>query len=214
MNGGVQTVGSMADRFTFEQHAEDGSIDAGYPGITAGLVDVSAGVRIWKRLGIGAGVTRAFASGEATVRAEVPHPFFIDQHRSVEGTATDMSRDETAVHVQVYWEPRMTGRLQFRLFAGPSFIDVQQELVDGVDVTESYPFDDAAFRNARVGGASGSGIGGHAGVDLSWMPARQFGAGVLLRYARAGVDLNAPASRTVSSDAGGFQAGIGMRVVF
>lgn len=214
VNGGVQTVASMTDRFTFEQYAEDGTLDVAYPGNTAGLVDVSGGVRIWKRVGVGAAFTRAFATGDATVQAEVPHPFFLDQHRSVEGTATDLSRDETAVHLQVYWEPRLTGRLRFRLFAGPSFIDVQQDLVEGVDVTESYPFDDAVYQNARVGRASASGIGGHAGMDLSWMLARQFGAGVLLRYARAGVDLNAPASRTVSSDAGGFQAGVGLRVVF
>jgi hypothetical protein len=46
------------------------------------------------------------------------------------------------------------------------------------------------------------------------MVTRQVGAGVLVRYSHAGLDLNASASRTVSSDAGGFQAGIGVRAVF
>ena len=212
--GGVQNVASMTDRFTFEQYAEDGTIDAEYPGNTAGLLDVSAGMRIWQRIGVGAGVTRTFGTREATVRAAVPHPFFIDQHRSVEGSATDLSRDETAVHVQLYWEPRLTGRMRVRLFAGPSFVDVRQDVIDGVDVAESYPFDDASFRNARTDRASASGIGGHGGADLSWMVTRQFGAGVVLRYTRAGVDLNAPGSRTVSSDGGGFQAAVGVRGVF
>ena len=214
VNGGVQSIASMTDSFTFEQYAEDGTIRAEYPGHTALLLDVSAGVRIWQRLGLAAGVTRASGSRDVAVNAEVPHPFFIDRHRPVEGTATDVSRDETAVHVQLYWEPRLSGRMRVRLFAGPSIIDVTQDVVDGVDVTENYPFDDAAFARARVGRASASGIGGHAGADLSWMVTRQLGAGVLLRYSRAGLDLNAPASRTVSSDAGGFQAGLGVRVMF
>ena len=213
-NGGVQNIASMTDRFTFEQYAEDGTIRAEYPGHTALMFDVSAGMRIWRRIGIAGGFTRASASRDVTVNAEVPHPFFIDQHRAVEGTATDLSRDETGVHVQLYWEPRLTGRMRVRLFAGPSFIDVKQDVVEGVEVTESYPFDEAAFGHARVGRASASGLGGHAGADLSWMMTRQVGAGVLLRYSRAGLDLNAPASRTVSSDAGGFQAGIGLRAVF
>jgi hypothetical protein len=214
VNGGVQNIASMTDSFSFEQYAEDGTIRAEYPGHASLLLDVTAGVRIWKRAGIGGGVTRASGPRDVAVHAEVPHPFFIDQHRTVEGTATDLSRDETAVHVQLYWEPRLTGRMRVRLFAGPSFIDVTQDVVEGGNVTESYPFDDAAYGSARVGRASASGFGGHAGADLSWMLNRRIGAGVLVRYSRAGLDLNAPGSRTVSSDAGGFQAGIGVRAVF
>jgi hypothetical protein len=214
VSAGIQGGSSLTDTFTVEQYAEDGTVRAEYPGTTATLFEAAAGTRIWRRIGIGAAVTRTSSSADASVQAEVPHPFFLNQPRSVEGSATDMSRDETGVHVQVYWEPRLTGRLRVRLFAGPSFIDVKQDLVEGLDVNEVYPYDETTFRSARVRQASGSGVGGHGGVDLSWMLSRQFGAGVLVRYAAASVDLNAPASRTVSSDAGGLQAGAGIRVVF
>ena len=214
VNGGVQGGASLTDTFTFEQYAEDGTVRAEYPGKTATLLDVSAGMRVWRRIGIGAGLTRTASSTDATVRADVPHPFFLDRPRTVEGRATDMSRGETGVHVQLYWEPRMTGRLRVRLFAGPSWIDVRQDLVDGVDVDEVYPYDETTFRGARTRQASASGPGGHAGADLSWMVTRRLGAGVLVRYTAASVDLNASAARAVSSDAGGIQAGAGVRLLF
>jgi hypothetical protein len=214
ISGGIQSGSSLTDTFTFEQYAEDGTVRAEYPGTSATFFEVSAGTRIWRRIGIGAAVTRSSSSGDVSVSADVPHPFFLDQPRSVEGSATDLSRDETGVHVQLYWEPRMTGRLRVRLFAGPSFIDVKQDLVEGVDLNEVYPYDETTFRSARTRQGSGSAVGGHGGADLSWMLSRQVGAGVLVRYAAASVDLNAPASRTVSSDAGGLQAAAGIRVVF
>lgn len=214
VNGGVQGGASLTDTFTFEQYAEDGTVRAEYPGKAATMLDVSAGMRVWRRFGIGAGLTRTVSSADAAVRADVPHPFFLDRPRTVEGRATDLSRDETGVHVQLYWEPRMTGKLRVRLFAGPSWVDLQRDLVDGVDVDEVYPYDETTFRMARTRRASASGVGAHAGADLSWMVSRRIGAGVLLRYAAAGLDLNASASRAVSSDAGGVQAGAGLRVVF
>jgi hypothetical protein len=214
VHGGAQGVASWTDTFTFEQYAEDGIIRAEYPGGAATLLDVSAGMRVWRRMGIGASVTRTASSGDADVRADVPHPFFLDRPRVVEGQATDLSRDETGVHVQLYWEPRMTGKLRVRLFAGPSWIEVTQDLVDGVEVNEAYPYDESTFRSARTRRSSASGIGAHGGADVSWMLTRRVGAGVLLRYAAAGVDLNASGSRAVSTDGGGLQAGGGIRVSF
>lgn len=214
IGGGVQADASRTDSFSFPLHAENGSGRAGYPGAGATLLDVSAGMRVWKRIGVGAAITRSASSADATVRADVPHPFFFDRPRPVEGRATDLSRDETGVHVQLYWEPRMTGRLRLRLFAGPSWVDARQDLVEGVDVDEVYPYDEATFRSARTGRVTGSGIGGHAGADVSWMLTRRIGAGAVVRYAAAGVDLNASGTRTVSSDGGGIQAAAGVRVVF
>lgn len=214
VNGGIQGGASLADTFTVEQYAEDGSVRVEYPGRSATMLDVSAGLRVWQRVGIAAGLTRTTSSADAAVRADVPHPFFLDRARTVEGTATDLSRDETGVHVQLYWEPKIAGKLRVRFFAGPSWIDLTQDLVEGVEVNEVYPYDETTFRAARTRQASGSGVGVHGGADLSWMVTRRVGAGVLLRYAAASVDLNASPTRTVSSDAGGFQAGAGVRVLF
>lgn len=214
VSAGIQGAGSLTDTFSFEQYAEDGVVRAEYPGGTATLFDVSAGMRVWRRIGVGASVTRSAASIDAGVRAEVPHPFFLDRPRTVEGEAADLSRDETGVHVQLYWEPRMTGKLRVRLFAGPSWIDVRQDLVDGVDVNEVYPFDETTFRSARTRRSSASAMGAHAGGDVSWMVTRRVAAGVLLRYAGAGLDLNASGPRDVSIDGGGLQAAGGVRVSF
>lgn len=214
VNGGVQQVSAQTDSFTVEQYAETGTVRAELAGNTATLLDVSAGMRIWKRLGLGIAVTRASASREAAIRAEVPHPLYLDTPRTVEGTARNLSRTDTGIHPQLYWEPRLTGRLRVRLFAGPSVFEVQQDLVELIDVDEAYPFDEATFRSARTRRASGSAVGGHAGVDAAWMLSRQVGLGGSLRYAAARLDLNRPSTPPVSLDAGGVQAAAGLRLVF
>lgn len=214
VGAGVQGGSSLTDTFTFERYAEAGTVRAEYPRNTGLLIDVSTGVRIWKRLGLGAAVTRAGRSADGAVQADVPHPFFVDRHRPVAGAATELSRDETGVHVQLYWEPRLTGRLGLRIFGGPSIIHLSQDVVTGVEVVETYPYDEAAFGSATHARRSATGVGAHGGVDTTWMLTRRVGAGVLLRYAWAGVDLNVPPSRTVRPDAGGLQAAAGLRIRF
>ena len=101
-----------------------------------------------------------------------------------------------------------------RLFGGPSYFTVEQEVVTGVEADEVYPFDTAEFRRATTARAKGSAVGFNAGLDFARMFGRRVGAGALVRYARASVDLDAPAARRVSTDGGGMQATIGMRVLF
>ena len=57
----------------------------------------------------------------------------------------------------------------------------------------------------------GSAIGFNGAIDVSRMLGRRFALGGLVRYAGASVDLNAPGSRDVSTNGGGFQALAGVR---
>jgi hypothetical protein len=148
------------------------------------------------------------------VRAEVPHPFFDDRHRTVDGEASDVSRRETAVHAQVYYEWRHRGSWRVRLFGGPSYVRIEQDLVTGVETQETFPFDTAEFRRATTGRANGSGIGVNAGLDVTRMFSRRAGFGGLVRYTAASIDLNAPGDRDVSTDGGGLTAGLGLRFAF
>lgn len=215
VNGGIQNAaGTMQESFEYEVYAENASVDVSYPGKTAALFDGGIGFRVWRQLGIAVAASRSTASGTASVDARIPHPFFLNQHRSVEGETGDISRTETAAHVQLYYEVPMRGRWRVRLAAGPSFFNAEQEIVETIDVAESYPFDTAEYRSALTRRAKGSGPGFNAGIDVSWMLSRRLGIGALARYARASLDLNASDVRTVSSDAGGFQAGGGLRIGF
>ena len=215
VGGGVQaTAADLTDRILFDSNAETGSIDADYPGRTGVLFDVTGGMRVRRQIGFAVGVSRAARNGSAQVTAQIPHPFFDDQPRTVSGEAGAISRTETGVHGQLYYDMRPRGPWRVRFFGGPSYFTVEQEVVTGVDADEAYPFDTAGFRRAATARASGSAIGFNAGLDFARMFNRRVGAGAAVRYSRASIDLDAPAERTVSTDGGGMQATIGVRFLF
>jgi hypothetical protein len=212
--GGQFSPGELSDRVTFEANAETGTLDADYSGRSALVFDGGSGLLVYRQIGVGFGVSHSGRSGSAFVRAQVPHPFFDDRHRAVEGDASDISRRETAVHAQVYYEFRHRGPWRVRLFGGPSYVRVEQELVTGVETQETFPFDTAAFARATTERAKGSAFGGHAGLDISRMMSRRLGLGASLRYTGVSIGLNVPGGRDVSTDGGGLTAGLGLRVAF
>ena len=214
VSGGWQSGATGSEtQTTFERYAESGTIGTDYGGSGAGLLDLSAGVRFTRRIGAGAAVTFTATSTDANVVAAVPHPFFLDRHRHVEGTAGGLSRQEAGVHPFVYWDAPARGPWRLRILGGPSYIVVKRDIVEDVDVSETYPYDTALFSRARTRSVSGSGFGAHAAVDVSRMLSRRFAAGAIIRYAFADVSVNTSGGARVSSDGGGLQAGGGLRIL-
>lgn len=215
LNGAAQTgTPAMTDQITFTANAESGTIEARYPARTARLFEGSIGYRFARRVGIAAAGSQAASSGSAGITASVPHPLYDDRHRLVEGDAAGITRRELAAHLQLFYEVPLGRRLQLRLAAGPSWIQVEQDVVHDVAVDEDYPFDTATFRSASTRGASASGVGFNLGADVSWMFSPALGAGVLLRYVGADIDLNTPDSGVLPSKGGGVQVGGGLRFRF
>jgi hypothetical protein len=215
VNAAVQPAPSdLADRFTFDAELETATVDVAYPFEPATSIDVGGAVRLWKRLGAGIAVSRYSRAGSAAVDATIPHPFFFEQPREVTGEATDISRSETAVHAQVIYIVPTSERLRILFSAGPSRLEVEQEIVTGVQYDEAFPFDTATFRSASTRSITGSKIGFNVGADVGYMITRVFGIGGMVRFSRADIDLDAPDNRTVSVKAGGIQGGGGIRVVF
>ena len=214
LGGGMQAAGSgLADTFTFEANAETGSASVDYGSKAAPMLDVAAGWRFWKSGGFAVGFSRTSSSGTVQVIADVPHPFFDDRDRHVEGEASDIGRSETAAHAQVFWL-REHRKWRTRVLGGLTYFNVKQDVVTEVTVSETYPYDTAEFSGVRTSQGSGSGLGFNAGVDLAWMQTPQFGWGAALRYTRGSVDLNVSGGRNVSTDAGGAQAVAGVRIAF
>jgi hypothetical protein len=204
----------MTEQLPFQANAETGSLDARYRPRTALLFDAGVGFRFWRRMGMAMALSQASGSHRAEVTARVPHPLYDDRDRLVQGEATGLTRSETAAHLKLFYEIIPAGRWRLRLFGGPSYINVEQALVQDVTVNETYPYDTATFERAVTGRRTGAGLGFNAGADASWMFGRRVGAGLLVRYARARVDLNVPDAGTVSSRGGGMQAGAGIRFLF
>lgn len=215
VNGGVQTGGEgFTDRREFEVNFETAAAEARHPFEPGALVEGGLAVRLWRGLGAGVAVSRFSGGSAAAVDARIPHPFQFEAHREISGESGRARRSETGVHVQFLYHLPAPGRLRAMLFAGPSYVAADQDLVREVRYDESYPYDAATFASADLARASGSAVGFNAGVDAFWMFTTRLGAGVLVRFTRASLDLDGPADRRIGVDAGGVHVGVGARVGF
>jgi hypothetical protein len=207
------TAHPFADRFEFDENAETGSTTARYPSAGGVMFDGGAGVRLWKGFGLGIAVSLFSRDDEAETETSSPHPFFFDRPRQIAGVAAGLRRSERGVHAQAQYAI-VSGALRALLSAGPSFLQVERDVVDDVLYDDEFPFDTATFRSARTRRANASGVGVHVGADVSWMFTRRLGVGGMLRFATASVDLDTGDDRTVAVDAGGLTMGGGVRLVF
>jgi hypothetical protein len=215
VSGGVQQRASdVSDHFSFSKNQETETVDVKYPMKPWGLFDISGSFRVWKGLAFGAAFSRASGSGTAEVTASVPHPFFFNQPRTFTGTENGIQHSENGVHLQVQYLVPASDSVRVIVGAGPSWLSVEHELVTDVTVTESYPYDTAAFGGAVTKATKASATGFNAGVDVTWMFARSVGVGGLVRYTRADVDLEPAPGRTLTMKAGGVQGAAGIRLVF
>jgi hypothetical protein len=217
VSGGVQgTSNGFGDSFTFAsqfQDFEQSTASVDYPVKGGPLVDGTFAVRLWKGFAVGVGVSHFSRRGDATVTAQVPHPFQPNQFRSIEGS-TSTSRSELGVHLQFAYLVPLTDHFRVIAFAGPSRLSVEQTFVTDVSYTQSFPFDSAAFSTATTRRSSASAMGFNVGTDVIWMFARRFGVGGLVQYSAAQVRQDVGNNRSVTLDAGGIQAGGGLRIVF
>jgi len=181
---------------TYKPHVEPGFEFAG-------------GVRVWRRLAVGLAASRVTKTVAGAVDAQLPHPFVFNQPRSVSGDASGLHRAETAIHVQARWMLDKT-RWQTSLVAGPSWITVDQDLVDDVLVAQAYPYDTATFDGVAKQSVSKSRLGFNAGVDATYWMRPRVGLGVMALYSRAHVPLTASAA----TDAGGMHVTAGLRLGF
>ena len=214
VNGGILSPsGTFTDRFTHTVNAEAATTESRYPSKSGVLFDGGAGFQLRKHLGVGLHVSHSSVSGGAQTDSQIPHPLFDDRDRQVAGDADDLSRTETAVHLLLYYS-RASGPWRIRLGAGPSFFNAEQEVVTGVQLNEEYPYDTATFRGVDTARGKESAIGFNVGGDVSRMLTRRIAAGILVRFARANIDFNVDPSHRVSTNAGGLQAGAGLRFSF
>jgi hypothetical protein len=172
------------------------------------------GVRLWHRLFAGATYSRFHDSRAAAIEGATPHPFFFNQPRRISGETPALTHDEQAVHVSAIWMVPAGRHVELAISGGPSLINVNREFVADVGYSEEYPFDTATFTSATVKAASKTAVGGHAGLDLTWLFTRQVGVGAVVRYSRATVEFATPAGSSLPVDAGGLQAMAGIRVRF
>jgi hypothetical protein len=215
VNVGVQVpADEITDRFEFQRFVETATVDVDYDAEPGVFFDGGVGVLLWKRLGAAVGFSRFTHDGSAQIEAHIPHPFFDNRLREISGTAETVTRNETGIHMQATVTAEAGDKFIVIVSGGPSYLRVDQDLVTGVQYSESFPFDEATFTAADLTRTNGSALGFNAGADLLWMAGRQWGIGGMVRYSRATVDLDTDDGRTISTKAGGVQVGAGIRLRF
>jgi len=210
--GAQAKTSAFSDTFEQPLNQETEQIRTDYPGVSGLFFSVGARYRLWKQLTVGAGVSQFVHDGDAKVTAQLPHPFFDNQPRTIEGTDS-LRRQEFDVHPTIGWLLPLSPSVQLAVNAGPSILTVTQDMVTDVNYSESYPYDTATFTSADVRESSATAVGVYVGADVTWMFSKRIGAGGLVQFSRATVKQKV-GDRTISIDAGGLQAGGGIRFVF
>jgi hypothetical protein len=215
VNGAFQPTKNAFDyQFEFRRNVENGSTSVSSPSDGGFVFDAGVGYRLVKNFGVGVAFSSFTHDNTAATTSQFPHPFFFNQPRQVTGDVPNVTRTERAVHVQAMALWPATRSLRIVISGGPSFFNVEQDVVTEVTITETYPFDTANFSGAHKDSAKESGVGFNVGADAFWIIAPHFGVGGLVRFSRTSVDLTVATNRTVSVDAGGVYAGGGLRILF
>lgn len=174
------------------------------------VYDVTVGGRVKGHFGVGFGFAYEKNRQGARIGGTVPHPFYFDQPRTLDGSTT-LERTDMAVHIHAMWLLPLTETLQMTVFGGPTWFNVNQQAVKTVGLVESYPYDTVALGDVTTERQKGSRFGANAGFDLSFFFNDHLGIQGLVRYAQGTVKLTS-GSATSSVDAGGLQVGAGLRI--
>jgi hypothetical protein len=178
------------------------------------LFDLAGGVRVWRLLAVGVGVSRFSKDVSADLSGAVPHPFFFQRPRSVAAPLGGFTRDELGVHIQARLIVPTGTRFQVTAFGGPSFFQLKQPIVTGLNYSEVYPYDAVAFESVDTVEAKESAVGFNVGTDLALFFTRQVGVGGTIQFASATIDVPSAAGQTQAAKAGGAQVGAGLRIRF
>jgi hypothetical protein len=205
---------AFASTTTTTVYRETATIYTSYAASRGKMFDGGVLIRVKGGFGIGAAASEFSKTDAASISGTIPHPFFFNTLRPINGTASPLERSETAVHIQAAYVAS-TKRIDVAISGGPSFFSVSQDLVADVAYSETYPYDTATFTSATVSRVSATKLGFNVGADVGVKLSKNVGVGGLIRFSRASMTF--PLTNTasgVSVDAGGVQAGGGVRFFF
>jgi hypothetical protein len=198
------------------EYAETSTIRTSYEAGTGLGPGAALQVSLYRGLGLLAGYSRVNRDATGTLDVSRPHPLYLNRPRTASSDLTDFSYSEGAFDVDAAFA-RSAGSLDYALFAGVTFFQVEADLVDVPTFDERYPYDELTIlstpKRAVSESATGFNVGGR--LDYRFGQSKRFGVGVTLRYSSASVELKANQdASTATIDAGGLTVGGGVRVYF
>ena len=168
-------------------------------------LDVSAGVRVFRNLAVGVGVTSLSTAGNTAFRSWVPDPVVGNRFEPGDASRAFTHR-QTGYHVQATWVIPVGGAVDIALFGGPSFFELREESAGEV----------ALFGIADPGhDATTTAVGGNAGVDITVRFGPYVGVGAQIGWTGASALVDLPwRDESQPITLGGVQAGGGLRLRF
>lgn len=215
IDGGSQaTKTSFTQTRSFEEFVEQGSLtnERTIPGRP--FYDAGVAVRVWRSLHVGIVASVFTDDGAGSVTAQLPHPLYFNQRRTVNGPAEPGTRKETAAHIQVSWIVPVRRGIELTLAAGPSIFQAKQIFVTKVNYAHEYPFDSARFTGVATETVNNSVNGYNVGADVTWRFLSHLGVGTTLRYSSGRKNFAVTGGGSVPIKTGGFHAGGGLRLMF
>jgi hypothetical protein len=218
VSGGRQTgTTDLSDQRTFTIYDEPGTIIVNGTVGSLSFFDLAVGRRITGGWTVGLGFHRGTKDGSSVVVMGVPHPLFFGRGRDRSEAVGGLAREEHATHLQIGYLWDLTDELQLHVVGGPSFFRVKQISVTDVQFSEVGPPFDQINIAVNVTTRSKNVTGGHVGADLTYRfyetDRFAMGAGGFVRWTGASAELTFLDS-AITSNAGGFQYGVGLRFGF
>jgi hypothetical protein len=216
VNGAVQPASQDISRTTtFDLYGESAEVTTAQEVKGGGLLDIGAVYRVRGNFGVGAAYTMMSSDSAGSISGRLPHPLFFDQPRAFDVPVAGLDHEEQALHLNAVWFVPFVEKVDFAIFAGPSFFAVKQGLARGITFSENPPdFNAVTIDSIESATLEESAVGFNIGVDGSYAVTRNIGVGVLLRYTRASVDMPLAEGATAEVKAGNFQIGGGVRFRF
>ncbi len=204
----------IAYEVTFPLFAETGRIattlDPGRPL----RIEISGGMRLWKRLGAAVTFARSGADGSLESAISLPHPFLFDRRQSETGTASAASASRD-LHIQALFSLFRSDSWEIVVSGGPSISWLDRELsADRLRIEYVFPFESITVTERADGRTSGRGEGGHVGGTVVRRLGKRLRLEGRLRWSRTTVTLEDRDGHEVSVNTGGPHASAGIRLVF
>jgi hypothetical protein len=207
---------SFSDSRTLTEYAEQTTIRTSYEAASGFGPDVALQVSLFRGLGVLVGYSHVSHDVTGTVDVSRPHPLYLNHNRSASAEISGYTLAEGAVHLDLAYA-RAAGHLDWALFAGATFFQVEADLLGKPTYDDVYPYDELVVTStpsvAVKESPTGFNVGGR--LDYRFGSSRRFGAGVQILYSKASAKLRAaPEATEASFDAGGLSVGAGLRVYF
>lgn len=204
---------AFAQTRSFTEFAETAKADASYAADSAPGFDVGVQFDVTRHIGLRASAARTRRDRKATFAASLPHPLYFDRPRMASGNLPDTKMTETGGHLDLVLMTS-AGKLDVSVWGGVSVYKVETTLLDAVQYSHSYPYDSVTITATPTSAVRDTPKGFNVGAGFDYRLARHFGLGAQLRYGSAKAKFAPGGSTQVEIEAGGVQAGGGLRLYF